>query len=189
MILAIGAHIRSVPDLAISSQRRASWNLQMDSQPAVRIRLCWNLVGWHKSSIRTIVWSWIFRFSLIGRCGDPHLEIFKSIHSLQYLSDWAETCRMILNISPLDRSEPDFSVSFQGALWGRASWNLEIDSQPTVFIRWSWNSIGWYWPTARPIARSQIFRFFSRVRFGVAPLATYKLIHSLQFSCDWAETW
>ena len=45
--------------------------------------------------------------------------------------------RLILDISPHNRSKLDFSISLQGALWGRASCKLQIDSQPTVFMRLS----------------------------------------------------
>ena len=51
---------------------------------------------------------------------------------------------MILDVSPHNRLEPDFSVFSQGALWGRASWNLQFYRQPTVVIQLSWNLIRWY---------------------------------------------
>ena len=41
-------------------------------------------------------------------------------------------------------SVQDFSISFQGALWECASWNLQIDSQPTIFIWSSWILVEWY---------------------------------------------
>ena len=34
-----------------------------------------------------------------------------------------------------------------------------------------------------------VFRFRSKVRCWGAPFAIYKSVHSLQFLCDWAETW
>ena len=44
---------------------------------------------------------------------------------------------MIRDISLENRMEPDSSVSPQAALWGRASWKLQIYSQPKVFIRFN----------------------------------------------------
>ena len=43
------------------------------------------------TSVRTIIWSRIFRFWSKRRCWGAPLEIFKSNHSLQYWSDWTET--------------------------------------------------------------------------------------------------
>ena len=62
---------------------RAFCNLKIDSQPTVFVLLSWNLVGWYSMSVRTIVWSRIFRFSPKGRCEGAHLGIFNSIDSLQ----------------------------------------------------------------------------------------------------------
>ena len=83
MIVSIGAHSRSVPDFAISSQ----WVL-------------WECAFWN----------------------------FKSINSLQFPCDWDETWWD----DESHQSEQSFGVGFfnflQEALWGRASWNVQIDS-------------------------------------------------------------
>ena len=144
MIIDVGSHNRSVPDFAIPSQGRASWNIQIDSQPTVRIRLSWNLVGWvldirpHNLAEPHFL---IFSHEVLGVAP---LAIFKSIHSLPFLSDWAETLQDDTRYQSPQSLGGGFSAFLQGALLRRASRNFEIDSQPTVFIRLSWHLVGWY---------------------------------------------
>ena len=62
-----------------------------------------------------------------------------------YVADWVESLKNdTRQWCAMSRSVPDFAISSQVALWGRASWNIEIDSQPTVLIWLSWNLVGCY---------------------------------------------
>ena len=73
----------------------------------------------------------------------PEARLLKSSNRFTAYSSYPielKLGRMILDISPLDRLASDCSISSRG----RASWNLQIDLQPTVLIRLSWNLVGWY---------------------------------------------
>ena len=85
---------------------------------------------------------------------------------------------MILDISPLNRSKPDFSNSFKGALWRRASCNIQINSQPTSSYPTELNH-GRMILDINPHNRSA-----SNVSPEGAPLEIFKSIHSLHFVSD-----
>ena len=111
--------------------------------------------------------------------------------SISFVITWPtelKIYRMILDIDAHSRSVPDFAISAQGALWGRASCNLQIDSQPTVLMRSSWNLVGWYLSSYHTLLRSRIFYFLPRgavgARLGVIiqfSLAAWSHVSSTSF--------
>ena len=84
-----------------------------------------------------ILRSRIFRLSPRSCCGYAPIEFFKSIHILQYSSDWTENWQDDTRYQ--SAQSPGFRSSdfHQRALLGRVSWNFQIDSQPAVFIKLS----------------------------------------------------
>ena len=82
-----------------------SWNLRIDLQPTVCIRLSWNSNGWYQTLIRTIARSWIFRFPYRGLCGGAHLNRFTAYN---FYAIELKLCRMIQDISPHNSSASDF---------------------------------------------------------------------------------
>ena len=101
-----------------------------------------------------------------------------SIHPIELELD-----SMILDISPLNRSKQDFSISFQRALWGRASCNLEIGLQ---FLRDGAET--WWDDTEYQSAQSCGAGFFDFSPEGAvgrgAPPDIFQSIPRLQFLCD-----
>ena len=75
--------------------------------------------------------------------------------------------RMIVGISPHNLVEPDFIISFQELLWGRASRDIQIDSHPKFLIRlsWTWQDVSR--TSVRTIARSRICRFLKGGAVGL----------------------
>ena len=72
---------------------------------------------------------------------------------------------MILVVSPHNRSVSDLSISFRVCCEGLLQYSKRFKSKkPTVRIRLTWNSIGWYQISICTIAWSWIFRFSSRGR-------------------------
>ena len=72
---------------------------------------------WNDSRIRPSVNFHIFRFTLY-RSYPIELEVVS----------------MIIDVSPHNRSGPNFSISVQGRCEGGASSNVQIVSQPTILI-------------------------------------------------------
>ena len=106
------------------------------------------MVESYQTSVRSIVRHWIVRFPPRGAVG---VRLFKSSNQFTAYNFYPielKFGRMILDISPLDRSVPDYSISIQGRCGGRHL-RSSIRLQPTVFMRLSWNSIRWYWTTDR----------------------------------------
>ena len=52
-----------------------------------------------------------------GAVGARHLRLFKSIHILPFLSDWAETWQ-VDTVCPPNQSETNFLISSWGRCWG-----------------------------------------------------------------------
>ena len=70
---------------------------------------------------------------------------------------------MILVVSPHNRSVSELSISFRVCCEGLLQYSKRFKSKkPTVRIRLTWNSIGWYQISICTIAWSWIFRFSSR---------------------------
>ena len=118
MIPDISPHNRSASvGFSVYPRRRCGARLLkfvLDSQPTVRIRLSWNLVGSYQSSIRSIALRWIFAISFQGARLFKSLNRFIAycIHPIEL-----EFCR-ILTMSPRNLAERDFSISSQEVLWG-----------------------------------------------------------------------
>ena len=87
---------------------------------------------------------WFCDFLSGGAVGARLFQIFNFYHLSYYMADWVETCRKILDVGTHSRSVSNFAILSQEVLWGRASWDIPIDSQPTVFISLSWDLVRWY---------------------------------------------
>ena len=162
MISHVGARSRSVPEFAISSQGvlwgRASWYLQIDSQPTISIRLSWNSIGRYRHQSARSLGGGCFDFLSHGALKVRFLKYLNrstaySTHPIELKLD-----RMILDVSSLNPFKLDFSISFQGAQWERASCR-------------------------------RIFQFFPQEVLWGTSLQIFRLIYTLQFLRDWAETW
>ena len=90
------------------------WHL-FAPRSTVFIRSVCNVVGWYSQWVRTIVSSRIFRFPLRGAVG-ARLQIWKSISSICICLIDLKVGRMILHVSPRNRSELVFSMSPHKAL-------------------------------------------------------------------------
>ena len=79
-----------------------------------------------------------FDFIPMGAVGARRLQFTIRFTAYSSYAIELELGRMVLNISPLDRSVSDCSISVRG----RAPSNLQTNSQHTIFILLSWNLIG-----------------------------------------------
>ena len=95
----------------------------------------------------------------------------------------------MLDISPLNRSEPDFSIPSRGRFRGAP---LEIFKSIHSLEYSSFWTENWWGDTRHQSARSCGIGFFwfpPSSYCGSAPLAIYKTIDRPLFLSDWAETW
>ena len=118
MLLDIGAHSRSVPDSdfrsggAVGARFLKSWNrFTACSSYPIELKLCRMIldINPHNRSEPD------FSISFQGRCGGAPFAIFKSIHSLPFFSDWAETWQDD-TMSPPNHLEPNSPISSTGAV-------------------------------------------------------------------------
>ena len=109
-------------------------------------------------------------------------------------------CRMILDTTAQSRSVPDFAIFCQGALWGRAFWNLQFPSgasalptQPNLYPSKSTPlpppSSGWIWTgnlnihnDFRPIGAFPYSR--SKLDFSISLKGVgARLLHCTRLTC------
>ena len=121
------------------------------------MRLSWNLVGWYKTSVRSIPRREILWFPLESAVAARLLKSWNRFTAYSFYAIELKLCRMIADITPYNHSELDFSTFFQGRCGCAPLWNLQIDSQSTIFIRFSWNLIGWYYHQTAHVCRAGFF--------------------------------
>ena len=134
------------------------------------------MVESYQTSVRSIVRHWIVRFPPRGAVG---VRLFKSSNQFTAYNFYPielKFGRMILDISPLDRSVPDYSISIQGRCGGRHL-RSSIRLQPTVFMRLSWNSIRWYWTTDR-------YRFTAYSSYAIDMKLVRMIVGSSPHNCS-----
>ena len=138
MILDVGAHNRCPPILRFppgarllkSSNRFTAYNFYPTE---LKLDMMIPVINPHnRSKLDFSISSYVG-----GAVEGAPFEIFQSTHSLQFLCDRAETWQDDTRHQSAQSLEVGFSGFRQGALLGRAFWNFEVDSQPTIFIQLS----------------------------------------------------